>query len=108
LLLIGCSTSTPLKYKYSSAKRYLASLTDEDVVVARIEGELQKKIIFASGMDSTILTVKLFDQKGNQLTDVDPRDLTLSSTEDIEAKPIVRIKGQYKAHILPRIKSQSI
>lgn len=108
LLLFSCSTSVTLKYKYSSQKRYLASLTREDVVVHRIEGELQKDQIFASGMDSTILSIRLFDKHGNLLTDVDPGDLTLSSTEDIEAKTFVRKQGVYKAHILPRVKSRTI
>lgn len=108
LFIFGCSTSTPLKYKYTSAKRYLASLTREDVVVAKIEGELKNKTIFASGMDSTTLIVKLYDEKGNLLTDVDPNDLTLSTSEDIEAKPFLRKQGVYKSELLPRHKSKSV
>lgn len=108
LLLFSCSTQLPLKYKYSSSKRYLASLTREDVVVSKIVGELKNPVLFASGMESTWLTVKLYDQDGNELTDVDPNDLTLSASEDIEAKPFVRKQGIYKAEILPRVKSKSI
>lgn len=108
LLLFSCSTGTPLKFKYTSSKRYLASLTSEDVVVKRIEGELKNPVLFASGMDSTWLFVKLYDDKGQLLTDVDPNDLTLSTSEDIEAKPFVRKQGIYKAEILPRVKSKSI
>lgn len=108
LLLFSCSTSAPLKYKYTSSKRYLASLTREDVVVAKIEGEVKNPVLFASGMESTWLTVKLFDEEGNVLTDVDPQDLTLSSNVDIEAKPFVRKHGVYKAEILPRVKSKNV
>lgn len=108
LLLLLVSCSTPLKYKYSSSKRYLASLTRDDVVVARIEGELKEEVLFASGMDSTYLVVKLFDKDGNLLIDVDPSDLILSTSEDVEAKPFVRKQGVYKAEILPRVKSKSI
>ena len=108
LLLFSCSTSAPLKFKYTSSKRYLASLTSEDVVVAKIEGELKHNVLFASGMDSTWLFVKLYDEDGQLLTDVDPNDLTLSTSEDVEAKPFVRKQGIYKAEILPRVKSKSI
>lgn len=107
LLVMSCSQS-PLKYKYSSAKRYLASLTSEDLHVARIEGEFSSEKLFASGIDSTYLTVKLYDRSGALLTDVDPSDLTLSTSEDIEAKPFVAKKGVYKAEILPQVKSPSI
>ena len=76
--------------------------------VAKIEGELKNPVLFASGMDSTWLIVRLYDSEGNQLTDVDPNDLTLSTSEDVEAKPFVRKQGLYKAQILPRVKSKSI
>lgn len=108
LILAGCSTSVPLKYKYSHSKRYLASLTREDVEVHRIEGQVTDKVVFASGMDSTFLIVKLFAKDGSLLTDVDPTDLTLHSSEDIEAKPFVRKQGVYKAEILPRVKSKNV
>lgn len=108
LLIFSCSTKPPLKYKYSSSKRYLASLTREDVVVSKIEGELREPVLFSSGMDSTFLFVKLYDQDQNLLTDVDPNDLTLSSDRDIEAKPFVLKQGIYKAEILPRVKSKPI
>lgn len=107
-ILIGCSTQAPLKYKYSSSKRYLASLTRDDLVVHKIEGELKEPVLFASGIDSTVLHVKLYDKDGNLLTEVDPNDLTLSTSEDVEAKPFVRKQGIYKAEILPRVKSKSI
>lgn len=108
LLLFSCSTQLPLKYKYSSSKRYLASLTREDVVVGRIEGELKNPVLFASGMESTWLFVKLYDEEGNEITDVDPNDLTLSTSIDLEAKPFVRKQGVYKAELLPRVKSKTI
>lgn len=107
LLAFSCSQA-PLKYKYSSSKRYLASLTRDDVVVGKIEGELKNQTVFASGMDSTFLIVKLYDNEGNILTDVDPHDLTLSASEDVEAKPFVMKQGVYKAQILPRVKSKSV
>jgi hypothetical protein len=107
LLMFSCAQA-PLKYKYSSSKRYLASLTRDDVVVAKIEGEVKDPILFASGMDSTFVIVKLYDADGNILTDVDPNDLTLSSSEDISAKPFVMKQGVYKAEILPHVKSKPI
>lgn len=107
-LLFSCSHSPGLKYKYSSAKRYLASLTNEDVFVAKITGELKHSVLFASGLDSTHLVVRLYDKKGNLLTDVDPSDLTLSTDQDIEAKPFTEKQGIYKAQILPSTKSKSI
>jgi hypothetical protein len=108
LFLFSCSTQAPLKFKYTSSKRYLASLTSEDVSVAKIEGEVKNDVVFASGMDSTFLIVKLYDKEGSLLTDVDPFDLTLSTSEDVEAKPFVMKQGVYKTEILPRVKSKSI
>ena len=108
LLLVFSCSQAPLKYKYSSSKRYLASLTRDDLVVGKIEGELKNQTVFASGMDSTFLIVKLYDNEGNILTDVDPHDLTLSASEDVEAKPFVMKQGVYKAQILPRVKSKSV
>jgi hypothetical protein len=107
VLLFSCAGS-PLKFKYYSSGRYPASLTRDDVVVAKIEGEVKDSVLFASGMDSTFVTVKLYDKEGNILTDIDPNDLTLSSSEDIEAKPFVMKQGIYKAQILPRVKSRPI
>lgn len=108
LFLFSCSTQPLLKFKYNSSKRYLASLTREDVSVGKIEGELKNPVLFASGLDSTFLIVKLFDEEGNLITDIDPNDLTLSTSEDVEAKPFVMKQGVYKAEILPRVKSKSI
>lgn len=108
LLLFSCSTQPLLKFKYNSSKRYLASLTREDVSVAKIEGELKNPVLFASGMDSTFLIVKLHDSEGNLITDIDPNDLTLSTSVDVEAKPFVMKQGVYKTEILPRVKSKSI
>ncbi len=107
LTLLACS-QTSWKYKYNSSKKYLASLTREDSVVKKIEVQVKDPVIFASGMDSTFITVKLYDDKGELLTDVDPYDLTLSSNVDIEAKPFSLRQGVYKAEILPRVKSPSI
>ena len=107
LLMFSCSQA-PLKYKYSFSKRYLASLTNEEVQVARIEGELRHPKLFASGMDSTYLVVKLFDKDGALLTNVDPTDLTLSTSVDVEAKPFSLKQGVYKAEILPRAKSKNV
>jgi hypothetical protein len=87
LLIIGCSSSTPLKFKFNSSKAYLASLTDESVHVARIELSFKDSTVFASGLDSTTLVAKLFDRDGAILTNVDPSDLTLSCSQDIEAMP---------------------
>ncbi len=108
LILLGCSSQLPMKFKYSSSERYLASLTRDDVVVYKITGEVKNPVIFASGMDSTWITVKLYDFDGQELIDVDPADLTLSTSEDVEAKPFVRKQGGYKAEILPRVKSKTI
>lgn len=108
LLLISCSTQAPLKYKYSSPSREIAGQVEESTQVSKIETELKNSLIFASGIDSTFLTVKLYDSEGNLLTNIDPDDLTLSTNVDIEAKPFVIKQGGYKAEILPRVKSKSI
>jgi hypothetical protein len=108
LLLFSCSTSSPLKYKFNSSKAYLASLTDENVQVARIELSFKDPTVFASGLDSTYLVAKLFDKAGNVLTNVDPSDLALSCSQDIEAKPFSLKKGIYKTNLLPRVKSPDI
>ncbi len=108
LLIVSCSTQAPLKYKYSSPTREVAGEIEPETEVSKIEGELRNPLIFASGMDSTFLSVKLYDSAGNQLTNIDPDDLTLSTNVDIEAKPFVIKQGVYKAEILPRVKSKSI
>jgi hypothetical protein len=108
LLIVSCSTQAPLKYKYSSPTREVAGEIEPETEVSKIEGELRNPLIFASGMDSTFLSVKLYDSEGNQLTNIDPDDLTLSTNVDIEAKPFVIKQGVYKAEILPRVKSKSI
>src|SRR5690606_18448172 len=108
LFLISCSHQSNLKFKYSSAKRYLASLTGDDIVVSKITGEFRKDTIFASGSDSTVLFVRLYDKKGKLITDVDPSDLTLSSSEDIDAKPFIEKQGIYRSEILPRAHSKNI
>jgi hypothetical protein len=108
LLIIGCSSSTPLKFKFNSSKAYLASLTDESVHVARIELSFKDSTVFASGLDSTTLVAKLFDRDGAILTNVDPSDLTLSCSQDIEAMPFSLKQGIYKTSLLPRVKSPDI
>ena len=105
-LLISCST--PLKYKYSSSQRYLASLTDDSIKVAKVQLSLKDSLVFASGMDSTSLIVQLYDEDGALITSIDPSDLTLSSSEDIKAKPFAMKQGVYKAELLPRVKSPHI
>lgn len=108
LFLVGCSTPSQLKYKFNTSKAYLASLTDESVEVGRIEVSFKDPVVFASGMDSTYMIAKLFDKDGALLTDVDPSDLTLSCSQDIEAKPFVFRQGIYRSDLLPRVKSPSI
>ncbi len=106
LLLISCST--PLKYKYSAGQRFLASSSQEESKVARIEASLKDQVIFASGMDATFLVVKLFDEDGNLLTNINPYDLTVSASEDVSAKPFALKQGVYKTAILPSVKSPDI
>ncbi len=108
LLLISCSTPTALKYKYNSSKRNLASITHNDLSVAKIEGEVKNPLLFASGIDSTFLIVKLYDNKGKLITDVDTNDLTLATSEEVATQPFVMKQGVYKTEILPRVKSKSI
>ncbi len=108
LLLWGCSQTQDLKYKYNYSKKYLSSMTSEDTVVQKITVQLKDEKIFSSGMDSTYLLVKLYDEAGDLLTSVDPNDLTLSTSVDIEAKPFTLKQGVYKAEILPRVKSSKI
>jgi hypothetical protein len=105
-IFFGCSHQ--LKYKYSHSKRYLASLTSDEVVVDRIEISLKDSRLFASGIDSTFVHVQLYDKSGALLTTVDPSDLTLSTSVDLMAKPFTLKQGVYKAQILPKVKSQSI
>ncbi len=107
LLIFSCSTQVILSDKYSSSKRDLAAVTD-DPVVARIEGVLRDPVILATGVDSTFLVVKLFDSGGALLTSVDPNDLTLLTSEDVEAKPFVLQQGIYKTELRPRVKGRSI
>jgi len=107
-LLFGCASEIPLKYKYASPSREVAGQADKESQVSKIVGELRDPLIFASGIDSTFLLVKLYDDQGNLLTDIDPDDLTLSTNIDIEAKPFVIKQGVYKAEILPRVKSKNI
>lgn len=85
-LFLFSSCSHELKYRYTSSKRYLASLTHSEVEVKRVELSLQDEKLFASGMDSTFLVARLFDKEGFLLTNVDPSDLTLSTNVDIEAR----------------------
>lgn len=109
LMLISCSSPSSLKYKFSASKEYhAANLTEESVKVARIELISKNSRVFASGLDSTHLIVKLFDKDGNLLTSVDPSDLTLFCSQDIEAKPFSLKQGVYKVDLLPRLKSSSI
>lgn len=108
LLLFLISCSTPLKYKYSPGQRFLASSPQEEIRVARIEASLKDPVIFASGMDATFLIVKLFDEDGNLLTNINPYDLTVSASEDVSAKPFALKQGVYKAAILPSVKSPDI
>lgn len=108
LLIFGCSSTSSLKYKFNSSKAYLASLTDETVRVAKIELTFKDPTVFASGLDSTSLVAKLYDKDGRILTNVDPSDLTLSCSQDIEAKPFSLKKGVYKTSLLPRVKSPDI
>ena len=108
IFTVACAHKQELKYKYTSSKPYLGSLTREEIVVDKIAVSLKDEKLFASGMDSTYVIVQLFDESNELLTDVDPSDLTLSSSEDIEAKPFTLKQGVYKAEILPRVKSPSI
>jgi hypothetical protein len=108
LFIFGCATRAPLTYRYSSYDRDPASLGDEKNAVAKIEGELREPLVFASGMDSTFLFVRPYDLQGNLLTNIDPSDLTLSTSEDIEAKPFVLKQGLFKAEIKPYVKSKNI
>lgn len=107
LVLVACS-HTSLKYKYSFSKKYLASLTSEETQVKKVEISLKDGTTFASGMDSNVLQIKLFDENGDQLTNVDPTDLTISTSEDIDAKPFALKQGVYKSEILPHTKSKNI
>lgn len=107
-LVVACSTQSQLKYRFNSQKAYLSSLTDEDVVVDKIELSFNTPYVFANGMDSTFITAKLFDKKGKQLKNVDPMDLTLAASDEVDAKPFTLKKGVYRADILPRVNSRDI
>ncbi len=83
-------------------------MTDESVEVARIELSFKDPAIFASGLDSTQLVVRLYDKSDAILTTIDPTDLTLSCSEDIEAMPFTLKQGIYKTVLLPRVKSPDV
>ncbi len=108
LLFILISCSSPFKYKYSSGQRFLASSGQSISKVARIEASLKDAVIFASGMDATFLTVKLFDEEGNLLTHISPEELIVSASEDVSAMPFSLKQGVYKSAILPAVKSPDI
>jgi hypothetical protein len=108
LFFVSCTSVLPLRYKYHSSSRYLAGNFNEDRVVAKIEGELRDSVIFASGVDSTFLNVRLYDEKNKLIDDIDPNDLTISTSEDVEAKPFVLKQGIYKSEIRPRVKGRDI
>jgi hypothetical protein len=105
LLAIGFVGCSNLKYKYGQAR--LPSSVSQ-LFVSRIEVSLKDPKIFASGVDSTFIQVKLFDKEGNQVTSILPHELYLSSSEDIEAKPFSLKQGVYKAEIKPRLKSGDV
>jgi hypothetical protein len=102
LLLIGCA-QTPMKFQYSSSGRRMAN-----VEVKRMEITLQADELFASGIDSTFIQVKLFDSANQIIKYADPDELNISSSEDIEAKPFVNKAGVFQAEIMPRFKSPEI
>jgi len=106
-LILIASCSHPLKFKYPSNDRSIASI-EEVQTVQKIDIEIKNSKIFASGMDSTYVMVRLFDAEGSLLTNIDPDELTISSSEDLEAKPFVFKQGVYKAELLPRLKSKNI
>ena len=94
-----------MKYKYGPDRVPAAS---SEIIVTKIEVSLKDQKIFASGVDSTFIHVKLFDKEGNLVTKVLPHEIYLSSSEDIEAKPFSLKQGIYKAEIKPRQKSADI
>ncbi|MFY7993420.1 MAG: hypothetical protein ACOVP4_09030 [Bacteriovoracaceae bacterium] len=104
-ILAACSTS--LKHKYSY-QRSPSSMADSEVTVSRVEISLKDPFIFSSGADSTFILVKLFDIEGNPVTKVNPAELSLASSEDLEAKPFSLKQGVYKAEIKPQVKSPDI
>lgn len=102
LIFAGC---TSLKYKYGPDRLPAAS---SEATVAKIEVSLKDPKIFASGIDSTYLHVKLLDRDGNPVTKILPHELYLATSEDIEAKPFSLKQGIYKAEVKPRLKSKDI
>lgn len=100
--------SKVLKYKYSQPNREPASKLEDKHKLERIQIELKDPVIFASGMDSTFLMVRLFNPNNEIITTIDPSELTLFSSEDMKAKPFVLKQGVYKAEILPKVKSKNI
>jgi len=76
--------------------------------VSRIEVTLRDSKLFSNGVDSTFILVKLFNREGEQVTKILPTELSLASSEDLEAKPFSLKQGVYKAEIKPRLKSADI
>ncbi len=105
LTLLTFISCTSLKYKYGPDR---LPATTSEITVSKIEVSLKDQKIFANGIDSTFIHVKLFDKDGNQVTKILPNELYLASSEDIEAKPFSLKQGIYKAEIKPRLRSKDI
>jgi hypothetical protein len=102
LLLLLLYSCTSLTFGPRPEQRTIAS---GRAVVDRLELELQQTEIFVSGMDSTYLKVKLYGSDGKLLRNINPEELGISSSEDLDAKPFSNKHGTYWAEVLPRFMS---
>jgi hypothetical protein len=100
-LFLGCAH--PFRETPPAVQRNTAS-----TVVTRIELKLSEEEVFASGMDSSFLEVRLFDQQNQLIRSIDPEELNLETSEDIEVKPFIYKQGHFRSEILPRLKSEDI
>jgi hypothetical protein len=101
ILLVSCSHHRPVD-------RQLSSYGDSSLKAQRLETYLKDELIFASGVDSTVLFVKVFDAEGALSTSINPAELSIISSDDIEAKPFTIKQGVYQATLLPRVKSKNL
>ncbi|MGE3610926.1 MAG: hypothetical protein AB7I27_15150 [Bacteriovoracaceae bacterium] len=76
--------------------------------VARIEVSLKEKKIFASGMDSTFLSVKLFNDQGEVIRDIEGSELSLTSSAPVKSGKFLISDGTYSTFIRPLVKSENV
>lgn len=98
LFLTACTHRSSFK-----RDRHPSSLT-----IAKIDVSFAHPKVFANGIDSTYIVVKLLDEEGELISSILPHELIIDVSEELEIKPLSLKQKIYKAEIKPRIKSPSI